>query len=293
MSSPKSYLQERLPAELRNQINEYVLLDYEPIDITGNGPGLLLACKQIRAESLQMYYQRNIFAFEIMVDGKNALQPLEDWLTRIGRLNCGYLTRIRITLKGDSGAMIKDPKAKSNPWTALVAHMRASGCRYSTNLNFVVPATWKWCPAFRKLIGRQLGGDEERLKKVVEQSPLQLRHYLTCYLTLLKWRVWNSRALQHLATFDASGRDLIDMAREALWIRDRARTWDGKVWPPFSPYFSFEDLAKGVRQLIELNRAMRARAESSLAEAKAQRQTSKTGGLAFVSGEVVDKRPEG
>ena len=55
-----------LPAELRNRIYEFVLLqeDDEAIEIGSTGvpePSLLLTCKQIRKEGLPIYYEENTF----------------------------------------------------------------------------------------------------------------------------------------------------------------------------------------------------------------------------------------
>ena len=55
----------RLPAELRNQIYRYVLVSPDPITIPQNGrlptPGLLLACRQIRRETAEIYWAENVF----------------------------------------------------------------------------------------------------------------------------------------------------------------------------------------------------------------------------------------
>lgn len=58
-----------LPAEIRNSIYEYALVlpdtmlwwDNNVLDDTFEPPGLLLTCKQIREETIQIYYTQNQF----------------------------------------------------------------------------------------------------------------------------------------------------------------------------------------------------------------------------------------
>lgn len=60
-----------LPAELRNRIYEFAIVESTPIDMvmrkrTGSDaqPGLTRTCRQIRQETLQMFFQDNVFRFD-------------------------------------------------------------------------------------------------------------------------------------------------------------------------------------------------------------------------------------
>lgn len=56
-----------LAAELRNRIYELVLVSEVPINVTRQlfkEPPLLTACHQVRNETLQIYYDRNIFSLD-------------------------------------------------------------------------------------------------------------------------------------------------------------------------------------------------------------------------------------
>ncbi|KAK5675284.1 hypothetical protein LTS10_012048 [Elasticomyces elasticus] len=58
-----------LPKELRLQIFEYTVIEAFPIIVTATGPpqpALLQVCKQIREESLAMYYTCNGFVYDLM-----------------------------------------------------------------------------------------------------------------------------------------------------------------------------------------------------------------------------------
>lgn len=60
-----------LPPEMRNRIYRYVLLETEPIRTTPSRtpppqPGLLSTCRQIRKESLDIYYQENKFKIHVV-----------------------------------------------------------------------------------------------------------------------------------------------------------------------------------------------------------------------------------
>ncbi|KAK5116645.1 hypothetical protein LTR62_007319 [Meristemomyces frigidus] len=76
MAAPSGFL--ALPAEIRNRIYEYVLLQHHvsmaPFAINPHTPGLLRVNKQARAEAIGIYYLRNNFKI---------------WLLReqVGRLN--------------------------------------------------------------------------------------------------------------------------------------------------------------------------------------------------------------
>lgn len=56
-----------LPAELRNKIYHFSLVDEDEIFITSElkPPSLLSTCRQVRNEALQIYYFANSFAHEI------------------------------------------------------------------------------------------------------------------------------------------------------------------------------------------------------------------------------------
>lgn len=59
----------RLPAELRNVIYRYVLVQVDPIDIANDGhqePALLTTCKEIRQEAVTLFYCENEFEIEMI-----------------------------------------------------------------------------------------------------------------------------------------------------------------------------------------------------------------------------------
>lgn len=70
-----------LPAELRNRVYRFVLVQDEKISITYQGNpktlGLLGACRQIRYEAVNTYYQENTFKIEV-ISFDSAL--LRQWL---------------------------------------------------------------------------------------------------------------------------------------------------------------------------------------------------------------------
>ena len=64
-----------IPAELRNTIYEHVLLRKQRIDLneTSKPPGLLATCRQIRKETIAIYFKGNDFVFKVHeYDGADA-----------------------------------------------------------------------------------------------------------------------------------------------------------------------------------------------------------------------------
>ena len=73
-----------------------------PISETSNEPALLVTCKQIRKEALEIYYSTNTFRLRI-VDGTPIGRPFEtcveaktQWLTAIGAHRSALVDRLEI-----------------------------------------------------------------------------------------------------------------------------------------------------------------------------------------------------
>ncbi|KAF2771265.1 hypothetical protein EJ03DRAFT_334934 [Teratosphaeria nubilosa] len=146
-----------LPAELRNQIYRYTLLEKDSIDINTlpltfpQTPGLLGACRQTREECLGIYYEENIFrfvinnydaslyikwcttfraqrraetSFKIRGGGHAHWKNLLTWLEAYYRRNCdGFAPQG--TAKGDAGGHLFDMTDKLRcqdvPWDVAQA----------------------------------------------------------------------------------------------------------------------------------------------------------------------------
>lgn len=77
----------QLPGELRNRIYRYALVTDDDIDVTSTGPGepaLLLSSKDIRQESLLIYYRENHFNMRVPDWNGTALVPFMKQLRKIG-----------------------------------------------------------------------------------------------------------------------------------------------------------------------------------------------------------------
>lgn len=95
-----------LPAELRNKIYEYALIDQDPIPLyfthradritqSCPGPALLQVCHQIRFEATAMYYTNNTFTIKPW----NLLRcepVLEAWLRAIGPETRKFVSTVRM-----------------------------------------------------------------------------------------------------------------------------------------------------------------------------------------------------
>lgn len=57
-----------LPPELRNQIYHHILIKAEPIDVTADfkQPALINTCRQIRSETIEMWYRGNRFRTDVV-----------------------------------------------------------------------------------------------------------------------------------------------------------------------------------------------------------------------------------
>lgn len=105
-SSPFS----KMPRELRDQIWRDALTTREGcIDVAGktspDEPSLLAVCKQIRTETIKIYYAENTFRIQSMAASLPPLflksKDLVSWLRCIGRERAAMITEIRIAAAGD------------------------------------------------------------------------------------------------------------------------------------------------------------------------------------------------
>lgn len=104
MSRPKGFLD--LPRELRDEIFEYIIVKPTNTitmlenhncfqnEVSAAQPAISRVNKQIRAESLPMFYKRNLFLAELtnFMD----LLTAKNWLEAIGNLNAGHLRRLAL-----------------------------------------------------------------------------------------------------------------------------------------------------------------------------------------------------
>ncbi|KAK3723185.1 hypothetical protein LTR37_001908 [Vermiconidia calcicola] len=80
-----------LPAEIRNSIYEYALLEAGVLIVTAGlqQPPLLTACRQTRQETLELWYTRTTFEI-VVVDCENTL--IKAFANHTGRIRARYLS---------------------------------------------------------------------------------------------------------------------------------------------------------------------------------------------------------
>ena len=93
----------RLPAELRNHIYQMVLVKSDLIDTTCSStfykmqalvaqPALTKVCRQIRAETLPIFYGANVFLvakrYNCIMDWNIGSPPMDAWFQAVGRTSC-------------------------------------------------------------------------------------------------------------------------------------------------------------------------------------------------------------
>ena len=81
------------PAEVRNRIYEYTLIEEEEINIEDWTPSILLACKQMRNEGIGIHLSRNKFVAWVY---RGDYDHLADWLVCMSAVPLAHLQRITI-----------------------------------------------------------------------------------------------------------------------------------------------------------------------------------------------------
>ncbi|KAK5127429.1 hypothetical protein LTR85_006768 [Meristemomyces frigidus] len=87
-----------LPPELRNRINEMVLIQEEPFlitddVITATQPPVSLVCKLLREEALSIFYSSNQF---IVIISQQDISAVQGWLRAIGSKNARHIRKLEV-----------------------------------------------------------------------------------------------------------------------------------------------------------------------------------------------------
>ncbi|KAK5680291.1 hypothetical protein LTS10_007218 [Elasticomyces elasticus] len=115
--------------ELRNAIYELALIAPHDIDIiTGNPPSLTQTCRQIRGETIGLYYGDNTFTFNLNGKGRHGLGGIKAWLCASSPAICIHIRTLRVRMAVTKGTKIMSSTPKDDLWSKLVQHMQASGC---------------------------------------------------------------------------------------------------------------------------------------------------------------------
>lgn len=178
----------QLSPELRNVIYELVLIDSAPIDIctTRQQPGLVRACREIRAESLSIYYFGNTFRLRTRSeDGDQGLDRFVEWFIQIGPRNCAELRHVRVIIGDGCGLMIRDPKAASDPWCSLMARVNDFGC--SNQMLIIARLCDQWGTA-GDLVPSRGQANRRRSDLFCSQAREVVDGYLNYYLSILSLR---------------------------------------------------------------------------------------------------------
>lgn len=100
----------RLPAELRNTIYKMAVVSEDPIEITTPQPAIAVVCRQLRNESLTLFYKENAFRDSQWRQQAGCLHDetnrkvhrdlgqsnLVSWLNRVGEGNRRHLKTVRL-----------------------------------------------------------------------------------------------------------------------------------------------------------------------------------------------------
>ncbi|KAK3625528.1 hypothetical protein LTR22_023542 [Elasticomyces elasticus] len=125
-----SPLLNKLSPELRNAIYELALIATHDIDIfTGSPPGLTQTCRQIRGETIGLYYRDNTFAFNLNEKGRHGLDGVKAWLCALSPAICIQIRTLRVRMAVTKGTKIMSSKPQDDLWNQLVQHMQTSGCQ--------------------------------------------------------------------------------------------------------------------------------------------------------------------
>lgn len=163
----------RLPPELRLLAYEFAVVDKKPKTCIGHHekshlsprqPALTRTCREIRAETLKLFYGSNVFEFQdanVTIDclyrdvrsgismEKNArsldqnsvpFRNVFDWLKRIGRHNVCKIKTLRISL---SSRDMRDPDTRAIKLSRMVtarAEIQDVLRHYSRHAGFALPA---------------------------------------------------------------------------------------------------------------------------------------------------------
>ena len=105
--TPKTFPFVRLTPELRNRLYEMILVKPEVIDFTDSGdhtelrtavqhPALTRTCRQIRTESLAIFYELNTF----LTDSQYCFCGTQSWIQVIGPQNRSRLKQLYVDFAG-------------------------------------------------------------------------------------------------------------------------------------------------------------------------------------------------
>jgi hypothetical protein len=89
----------KLPAELRNEIYQLVLVEPYPhvVTITATGieePSILHTCKEVRGEAIQVYYGQNQFEHTVLNQDSD---PVAKWDNKVTSLKAAYGIRPKLS----------------------------------------------------------------------------------------------------------------------------------------------------------------------------------------------------
>lgn len=151
-----SPLLRRLSPELRNMIYEAALIATEDQDINTEQqqPGLIRTCREIRSEATAIYYHGNVFAFTTTSGGDDGLDPVTQWLRRIGPKHCRHLKDLHVQIGAANGIMLKDPESSESPWASLIKDMKQLGCCSTLDLRVKVYRDERLGEIFQRIVQR-------------------------------------------------------------------------------------------------------------------------------------------
>ena len=129
MAQPKGFLD--LPQEIRDEIYEYIVVKPTNTitmlenhncfqnEVSAGQPAISRVNRQIRAESLPMFYRRNLFMAEL--SNYLDLTIAKSWLESIGDLNAGCIRRLALCGWTKVEA---SPRAKIRLWIRVLFNVK-------------------------------------------------------------------------------------------------------------------------------------------------------------------------
>lgn len=178
----------KLSPELRNPIYEMVLIESASIDICRmqQQPGLTRTCRELRVESVSMYYFRNSFLYTTKSqDGDKGLDRLISWFMHIGPQNCAELRHVCVTIGLECDLMIRDPKTSMDPWCSLVSRVNDFGCVKNVLIDAELSEQWSLPEKWVRMMGQTNGRSDDWSRTVIRTG---VKNSLQFYLSTLSFR---------------------------------------------------------------------------------------------------------